>query len=84
MSKLSIFYAITWAENIFTITWANIYSTISFSSYNYLIALHSTYSNLFDFGGTTLDWCKETILSASSRANLVDKIAVLIVISGVV
>jgi hypothetical protein len=56
MEKLSTSYIITWIDQIFTITWTNIYSTISFSNYNYIVTLHSApHINLFDFGGTTLN-----------------------------
>ena len=82
-NKLITNYIISWSNNLFTITWGNIYNTVSFSSFDYILAVYYGNQNLFDFGAslkavTTLDWRYETSLNAINRNDLFEKIIALI------
>jgi hypothetical protein len=81
-SKLSTSYTITFSANLYIITWAQTYSPINIAKDSLVINQHSTDTYYFEIGSdsslTTLDWRKETGLSAVSRANLVTLIQALV------
>lgn len=77
MSKIKTQYTISWSNGVYTITWASTYDPVSFASDDSVLIATAS-DNLFLFGTdetlTTLDWTKETSLSAVSRSDLFTKI----------
>lgn len=81
---IEIPYTVSWTGNVYTVTWVHTLSPSSFESV--LVTLRATSTNTYTFGQQraqslnslwVLDWRKETSLGASSRDDLLTKIAAL-------
>mgnify|MGYP001591715691 CR=1 FL=1 len=81
MSRLATSYTITWASGTYTITYASVYSSVAFGDDAYVAYVMPNSTVYINVGQAdelvTLDWQKNTNLSASSASDLIVKIAAL-------
>ena len=81
MSRLATSYTITWASGTYTITYASVYASTAFGDdayVAYVLPNNTVYINVGQADElVTLDWTKNTNLSASSASDLIVKIAAL-------